>query len=144
MEHEREYALDLVMEAKRIRKTVEEKRALRERWEKRLALAREAGRSDLEEAAGNEIAALDSEIQRLEVEEAMLAKEVEQAKAEYRTARIRGGLSVDAEALAESLEAEAGPADPAGRELDELGRQAEADAALEALKKEMGLAGDSE
>jgi phage shock protein A len=131
MAGEREYAVRIIMEAKRLTKTIEEKRLSRDKWEKRVELARNSGRKDLEQAAGKEAASLDFEIQQLEVEEASLLKEVEEARKSWKKARISEGLSVDAEALARSLEEMAGPADPIGEE--------EADSALEELKREMGL-----
>ncbi len=139
MDGEREYALRIVMEAKRLKKTIEEKRQSREKWETRVELARNSGRKDLEQAARKEAASLDFEIQQLEVEEATLQKEVEEAKASWKKARISEGLSVDAEALARSLEEITGPADPDGEELDMLKKEADAESALEKLKREMGL-----
>jgi phage shock protein A len=139
MDGEREYAVHLVMEAKRLKKTIEEKRQSREKWENRVDLARKSGRKDLEQAAGKEAASLDFEIQQLEVEETSLLKEVEEAKKSWKRARITEGLSVDAEALALSLEEMAGPADPDGEELEKIKKEADAESALEELKREMGL-----
>jgi hypothetical protein len=142
MESEQEYALDLIRARKKLLKEIEEKKSSRSKWESRVLLAKKAGRADLEAAAEKECSALDSVIQELEVEESTLAKETEKAKAEWKTARVSRGLSVDAAALAAELEAMAGPEaarsnDPAAIELDAMQKEAEVQEALEALKREM-------
>lgn len=140
MKEDREYALTLITEYRRLESQIAEKRKELKLWQSRVELAREKGRSDLEEAALNRCRPLESELQELEVELSGLEKERDEAKASWKQERNRQGLSVDAEALARELEAISGPADAAGEELEKLQQQSETARELEELKRSMGLA----
>lgn len=104
-----------------------------EMWRKRVSLAAEHGKSDLQAQAQTRVDDLTFQLEGLQAEEHELIRTVDRLKRQLRDMEQEPRLSVDTDALLTQLEILGGERD----ELSDAFRETEADALLEKLKQEM-------
>ena len=129
------YLLELITNLKSGEKELEQLSSEKKLWEERRDLATTKGRSDLAEGAGKRLTELDSKIQVLANHLRELGMEIRKARGELKDIESSPELSLDPTDLLERLETMGGKVDPMADEM----KSTEADSALDALKKEMGL-----
>lgn len=137
MNADREYALRIATEAKRLEKSISGKKSELKTWLSRVDLAENSEKEELAEAAKKRVSELEAEIQKLEVEARLLSRDVEEAKTLWKNNAPERLLSTDAEALVRRLDALAGNIGSESEAFAELQRNADAEAALEELKRSM-------
>jgi uncharacterized protein YlxW (UPF0749 family) len=137
MNADREYALRIATEAKRLEKSISGKKSELKTWLSRVDLAENSKKEELAEAAKKRVSELEAEIQKLEVEARLLSRDVEEAKTLWKNNAPERLLSTDAEALVRRLDALAGNIGSESEAFAELQRNADAEAALEELKRSM-------
>jgi phage shock protein A len=108
-----------------------------EMWENRVSLAVEKGRQDLVEGAQRTIDRINEDISHLRSEEQEYSEGLDRMKAQLRTIRSRPTMSVDVDLLNAQMEMMIGESGKAESEAEEKFREAEADWALEDLKRKM-------
>ena len=106
-----------------------------EKWQTRVRIAEEHGRSDLAEEASVKVEQVKEDVLRIQAEEAELKKELDIVKGQLEWIKKQPQFSIDADFLLAQLEMVVGERD----ELADKFKEAEAASELERLKKEMGL-----
>jgi phage shock protein A len=109
-----------------------------ERWQKRVELAVEKGRQDLVEGASKRAANIKEDIAKLLGEEQEYKLGVERMRAQLRQMQNRPKMSVDVDLLTAQMDMLVGEQDKQDAETKEQFKKAEADIALEELKRRMG------
>ena len=108
-----------------------------EMWESRVNLAVEKGRQDLIEGAERKVTQLKEDIQHLTSEEHSYSEGLDRMKRQLRFLRAQPEMSVDVDLLTAQMDMMLGESEKAEAETQENFRKAEADWALEELKRKM-------
>lgn len=108
-----------------------------EMWEKRVTLAVEKGRQDLVEGAQNRVEQIKEDIARLRGEELEYTNGLDRMRSQLKALQSQPKMSVDVDLLSAQMEMMIGEREKAESETDEKFRKAEADWALDELKRKM-------
>ena len=108
-----------------------------ELWEKRVNLALENGRQELIEGAQRRVTQIQEDLGRLRAEEHEYSEGLSRMRSQLRMIEAQPKLSVDVDLLTAQMDMMLGEEEKAESETKEKFREAEADIALEELKKRM-------
>jgi predicted RNase H-like nuclease (RuvC/YqgF family) len=140
----KEYVFRFIAALKLTEKSRAEFEAEQEKWQKREELARNKGAEDLAVEARRETERIQGKIDSLAAEEAELKAQIETMRKQLPALAARE-RSIDPDLLEQELNIVLGKdlaaGDPSAPTLDRRFESVNADAALEALKAKMGLAG---
>ncbi|MBN2510982.1 MAG: hypothetical protein JXB03_11930 [Spirochaetales bacterium] len=128
------YLLELITQYKLVSaelKEAEENLAL---WEQRMELAKTRAREDLAAGARLKIEEYTGAMESIRTHHDEISREIRRARSDLKILSSEPELSIDPDALYQSLEAMGGKSDPLLNELE----QTQADEALKQLKQEMG------
>lgn len=131
----KQYLFDLITQYKLTKKEFENAREEKALWEKRIILAENSVKPDLAAAAQTKLQDCEASLLSLESHLGEISSEIRRARSDLKILDADPDLSIDPDSLLESLESMGGTVDPVKVELEET----ETDAALDQLKKEMGL-----
>lgn len=133
----KQYVLQYLKALQEVRRQKKDKQEDFETWEKRVRLAKEQGRDDLQQEALERCRQLADEHDSLSQQEKSLQEDVDALKSRLATFTER---SVNAEALLGQLEGVVGDSHETDRAVDEL----EVEADLQRLKQQMAAEEDSD
>lgn len=134
----REYVLAFLTTLKQTSHRREQVELELESWRARLKLAQDKGAADLAGKASGVVTQLEGKLATLTNEESELAGKVEALKENLRRLEITGGRLVDTDLLQAELDMAVGEDKAAEMKTDDALRKAQAQTALEELKKKLG------
>lgn len=108
-----------------------------EMWEGRVKLAIDNGRQDLVEGAERRVAQIKEDIEHLRTEEQEYTEGLSRMKSQLRTLQTQPQMSVDVDLLNAQMEMILGEEEQQRAETDEKFRKAQADWALDDLKRKL-------
>ncbi len=135
MRSSRQYLLAIITNLKQIKEKQKKLRADLDTWNKRITLARENNRSDLEATAVQKAEDIKYRLQTLSTEEAELVREAARMKSRIGLLRTEVDKTLHTDMLLSELEMLVGEQDTLSRQFEEE----EAEETLKKLKKDLGL-----
>ena len=139
----REYVLAFLTTLKQTSRQREQAAQELEAWRSRLKLAEEKGTADLASKAASVVRGLEAKHATLVAEEEELTAKVEILKQNLRRVEVTGTRLVDTDLLQAELDMAVGEETKAAQATDEALRDAQANSALDELKKKLGRSGSS-
>jgi hypothetical protein len=134
----REYVLAFLTTLKQTARQREQVEQEMETWRTRLKLAQDRGAADLAGKASGVLAQLEGKLATLEAEESELAGKVDALKQNLRRLEVTGQRLVDTDLLQAQLDMAVGEDKAAELKTDQALKDAQAQTALEELKKKLG------